>query len=95
MLALLVRGGVPLREALIHTNRATYAQYREIGSWLREHYRGQVGYSEIEVAIRLSFLFYRPQAPFPPPSYGVLYATRPDGSPPSLQRWNVESRWRK
>jgi len=132
MLALLVRGGVPLREALIHTNWATYAQYREIGSWLREHYRGQVGYSEIEVgtvgyycdcflmdsltdrrmadaladrhrgrstprslAIRLSFLFYRPQAPFPPPSYGVLYATRPDGSPPSLQRWNVESRWRK
>ena len=132
MLGLVVRGGMPLREAPIHTNWATYAEYREIGSWLREHYRGQTGYSEIEVgtvgyycdcflmdvlthrrmtdalvhrhsgrstlrslAIRLSFFFYRPQAPFPPVSYGVLYTTGPDGSPPSLQRWNVESRWRR
>src|SRR5215470_14805109 len=132
MVGLLVRGGIPLREAPIHTNWATYAQYREIGSWLREHYRGQTGYSEIEVgtvgyycdcflmdvlahrrmtdalirrhsgrstprslAIRLSFFFYRPQAPFPPVTYGVLYTRSPDGSPPSLQRWNVESRWRR
>jgi len=132
MLGLLVRGGMPLREAPIHTNWATYAEYREIGSWLREHYRGRTGYSEIEVgtvgyycdcflmdvlthrrmtdalvhrhsgrstprslAIRLSFFFYRPQAPFPPVSYGVLYTTHADGSPPSLQRWNVESRWRR
>ncbi len=113
MLGLLARGGVPLREGLIHTNWATYAQYREVGLWLREHYRGQTGYSEIEVgtvgyycdcflmdvlahrrmtdalvhrhtgrsnprslAIRLSFFFYRPQAPFPPSSYGVLYSTK-------------------
>ena len=132
MLGVLVRAGMPLREALIHTNWATYAQYREVGLWLREHYRGQTGYSEIEVgtvgyycdcflmdvlahrrmtdalvhrhsgrsnprslAIRLSFFFYRPQAPFPPSSYGVLYATGPAGPLPSLRRWNVESRWRK
>jgi len=132
MLGLLVRGGMPLREALIHTNWATYAQYREVGLWLSEHYRGQTGYSEIEVgtvgyycdcflmdvlahrrmadalvhrhtgrsdprslAIRFTFFFYRPSAPFPPPSYGVLYAPNPAAPSPSLRRWNVESQWRK
>jgi len=43
----------------------------------------------------LSFLFYRPPAPFPPSSYGVLYAPGAAGPLPSLRRWNVESRWRK
>jgi hypothetical protein len=47
------------------------------------------------LAIRLSFLFYRPPAPFPPSSYGVLYAPGAAGPLPSLRRWNVESRWRK
>ena len=47
--ALFVRDGVPLREAWIHTNWATHAQYRSVGEWLRNKHAGETGSSDGEI----------------------------------------------
>jgi hypothetical protein len=47
--ALFVRDGIPLREAWIHTNWATHAQYRSVGEWLRNHEAGETGLSDGEI----------------------------------------------
>ena len=47
--ALLVRDGIPLREAWIQTNWATHSQYRSIGEWLRAHHGGETGVMDGEV----------------------------------------------
>jgi hypothetical protein len=43
MLALIAQRGVPLREALVHTNWATPAQYRAIGAWLKANHGDETG----------------------------------------------------
>jgi hypothetical protein len=43
MLVLVAQRGVPLREALVHTNWATPAQYRAIGEWLKANHREATG----------------------------------------------------
>ncbi len=55
-LALLIhQGGFPFREAPIHTNWATTAQYREIGLWLRNHTESSITFKLVGEIGTLSY----------------------------------------
>ncbi len=96
ILVLIARGGVPLREAFIHTNWATPAQYRAAAEWVSQNQRGATIRMEGEVGTLAYFCDCQLLDPFGERAWFTEFVERQRAGTDPLHRiWQVNFFWYK